>query len=56
MELDVGAGEQLDADLVQTTLLRDCEEQAVVQAAAEVSQCGRCASEAVRRGAVLVCA
>jgi hypothetical protein len=37
VELDVGARKQLDTGLIQTALLRDCEEQTIVQAADEVS-------------------
>lgn len=54
VELDVGAGEQLNAGLIETALLRDREEQAVVQAADEVSQGGQGATEAARHGAILV--
>ena len=54
VELDVGAGEELDAGLIEAALLRDCEEQTVVQAADEVSQGGQCATEAARHAAVFV--
>ena len=54
VELDVGAGEQLDAGLVQAALLGDGEQEAVVQAADEVSQGGQGAAEAAGHGAVLV--
>ena len=54
MELDVGAREELNACLIEAALLRDCEEQAVVQAADEVSQGGQCATEAARHAAVFV--
>jgi len=37
VELDVGAGEQLNACLIKAALLRDSEEQTIVQAADEVS-------------------
>jgi hypothetical protein len=54
VELDVGAGEQLDAGLVQTALFGHGEQEAVVQAADEVSQGGQGAAEAAGHGAVLV--
>lgn len=54
VELDVGAGEELNAGLIETALLRDREEQTVVQAADEVSQGGQGATEAARHGAILV--
>lgn len=54
VELDVGAGQQLGAGLIQAALLRDCEEQTVVQAADEVSQGGQGAAEAAWHGAIWV--
>lgn len=54
VELNVGAGEELNAGLIEATLLGDGEEQTVVQAANEVSQGGQCATEAARHAAVLV--
>jgi hypothetical protein len=54
VELDVGAGEELNAGLIEAALLGDGEEQTVVQAADEVSQGGQCATEAARHAAVFV--
>lgn len=54
VELDVGAGEELNACLIEAALLRDGEQQTVVQAADEVSQGGQCATEAARHAAIFV--